>query len=254
MRICRDASVKRLVLTHHDPLREDDAIDAIVDQIQLGLRTDGASLEVLAAAEGLSLEVIGDPNHSAWRGQNQFQAKAAVDVFFETRPVIIYMADGPTQQTLSKAATLESLPGQVLVDEKDLLRSVLEDRPTLVLVGHNPPLVDGHRIVRAMRETEGSNAVQVPVVLVCEGAGGAASDRGAATDFLVAPFSLSYARTKIRAWVIRNACRWIRAQLPADEERRLQALHALAILDTPPDERLCLGKGGELSRNSVRQP
>ncbi len=237
VRICRDASVKRLVLTHHDPLREDHEIDAIVDQTRLGLRTDGASLEVLAAAEGLSLEVVGEPNRSAWRGQNQFQAKTAIEAFFETRPVIIYMADGPTQQTLSKATSLECLTGRVLVDEKDLLRSVLEDRPSLVLIGHNPPRVDGHRIVRALRETEGRNAVQVPVVLVSEGAGGAALDRGAATDLLVAPFSLSYARTKIRAWVIRNACRWIRAQLPPDEERRLQALHALAILDTRPEER-----------------
>src|SRR6185503_12824186 len=57
------------------------------------------------------------------------------------------------------------------------------------------------------------------------------------TDWLVAPFSMLYARTRIRAWALRQACRWIGAPRPPDEPARLRTLHELGLLDTPPEER-----------------
>jgi GAF domain-containing protein len=54
---------------------------------------------------------------------------------------------------------------------------------------------------------------------------------------LIWPFSEEYARTRIHAWVLREACRWKCATLPADEERRLIALHQSGVLDTEPEER-----------------
>jgi GAF domain-containing protein len=50
------------------------------------------------------------------------------------------------------------------------------------------------------------------------------------------PFTESYARTKIRAWVLRQACRWTQARIPENEATRLAALHDLGILDTDPEE------------------
>jgi GAF domain-containing protein len=58
-----------------------------------------------------------------------------------------------------------------------------------------------------------------------------------ATDWLVAPFSALYARTRIRAWALRQACRWIGAASPPDEAARLRALRELGILDSAPEER-----------------
>ena len=57
------------------------------------------------------------------------------------------------------------------------------------------------------------------------------------TDWLVWPFSSAYARTRIRAWLLRTACRWERAPIPEGEDRRLAALHSLGILDTPQEQR-----------------
>jgi hypothetical protein len=78
---------------------------------------------------------------------------------------------------------------------------------------------------------------ETPVVMVA-----AQEDPGAGTatgvsDWLIKPFTSSYARTKIRAWVLRTECRWIRATIPHDEERRITSLRELKILDTEPEER-----------------
>jgi len=54
---------------------------------------------------------------------------------------------------------------------------------------------------------------------------------------LLRPFSEQYARTRIRAWILRTTCRWIRARVPENEETRLAALKKLEILDTDPEER-----------------
>jgi GAF domain-containing protein len=64
-----------------------------------------------------------------------------------------------------------------------------------------------------------------------------AGDEAGVTDWLVHPFSAIYARTRVRAWLLRTACRWRPAPLPADEERRLGALRALNVLDTEREER-----------------
>ena len=52
------------------------------------------------------------------------------------------------------------------------------------------------------------------------------------TEWLVKPFTASYIRTKVRAWILRMACHWVKAQIPEDEERRLSSLRTLRILDT----------------------
>jgi GAF domain-containing protein len=57
------------------------------------------------------------------------------------------------------------------------------------------------------------------------------------SDFLVEPYSPVYARTRIRAWLMRAACHWVRAPTPNDEERRLAATRALGLIETPPEER-----------------
>jgi GAF domain-containing protein len=48
---------------------------------------------------------------------------------------------------------------------------------------------------------------------------------------------MEYARTRIRTWLMRAECHWTRAPIPRDESLRLAALRALAIMDTPPEER-----------------
>src|SRR4029450_11473546 len=46
-----------------------------------------------------------------------------------------------------------------------------------------------------------------------------------------------YARCNTWGCCVCCACRWVRAALPAEEEKRLAALRELSILDTKPEER-----------------
>jgi GAF domain-containing protein len=57
------------------------------------------------------------------------------------------------------------------------------------------------------------------------------------TEWVVWPASSFFLRTKLRAWLLRRSSRWQNASLPGDEEQRIEALHALGILDTEPEER-----------------
>ena len=57
------------------------------------------------------------------------------------------------------------------------------------------------------------------------------------TDVLVEPYSPNYARARIRAWLMRAACRWVRPSEPNDEDRRLAATRSLGLWKTPPEER-----------------
>jgi GAF domain-containing protein len=57
------------------------------------------------------------------------------------------------------------------------------------------------------------------------------------SEWLTTPFSAEYARSRIRAWLLRVESRWVRAPRPQDEDRRLAALRQLALLDSEPEER-----------------
>jgi phosphoribosyl 1,2-cyclic phosphodiesterase/CheY-like chemotaxis protein len=237
VRVCQDAGVKRLILSHHDPLREDAAIDRIVEEIRSRLRAEGSPLEVDAASEGLAIELRGDAKKPAEKAKPHFLAETSVNISSVTRPVLLHLIDNGIRDVLAEAITAEGIPLRVIADRKELLSGVLDNPPSLVIIEHEPPRIDGLEIARAIRRGEEPGKIQVPVVLVSTGHHPASLESGIATDWLVAPFSLSYARTKVRAWVLRTAIRWIRAEIPADEASRLSGLRELAILDTPPDER-----------------
>jgi DNA-binding response OmpR family regulator len=70
--------------------------------------------------------------------------------------------------------------------------------------------------------TEGSNdrQHQLPVVMVATQENQTAGAAAGVTDWLIRPFTDAYARTKIRAWVLRKACQSVRVVIPEDGKRR----------------------------------
>src|SRR5205814_3068461 len=85
---------------------------------------------------------------------------------------------------------------------------------------HDPPRIDGMEACRAIREQE-NDQEQLPVVMIAAQEDQAPGAAAGITDWLIKPFTDAYARTKIRAWVLRTACQSMREAIPEDEERGL---------------------------------
>jgi phosphoribosyl 1,2-cyclic phosphodiesterase/DNA-binding response OmpR family regulator len=234
----RAAGARRLALYHHDPLRDDDALDRVVASARE--QAAGWDLDVFAAAEGRTIEIR--PT-SVVPGP----ARAAPPIVATSEPpellgqsVVVAVDETEVREALVEAATADGVSVDLAITADEVIELVEVSRPSLLLLGHRIGGRDALEVCRRVRASVPRAAAEVPVVLVAGGdaeADRAAGTEAGVTDWLVAPFSVLYARTRIRAWALRQACRWVRAPLPPDEVVRLRALHEARILDSPAEER-----------------
>ena len=234
VKLGQHAQVKRLALTHHDPLRDDDAIDRVLAGIRDGLQTAASPLQVFAAVEGEIVEVQPSRSESSERSTAQFPATATIEPALAERSVLLGVADPSIAAVLSEAIRAEGIRFNFFSAIDEARNLINEDRPSLVILEHNKAGVDGMATCRAIRQIKDH---ETPVVMLAAQEDPGAGAASGVSDWLIKPFTSSYARTKIRAWVLRTECRWIRATIPADEERRIASLRELKILDTEPEER-----------------
>ena len=235
----RAAGARRLALYHHDPLRDDDALDRLAAAARAQAATLGAPIEIFAAAEGLTIDVtpttlIPGPVRGA------AAAEARVPAQLLSQVVLVAVDDVALRESLVEAARADDLTPQTTRDADETLATIEATRPSLLLLGRRLGGRDALDICREIRKSGAFHARDLPIVVVAAAEGDA--DRAAGveagvTDWFVAPFSALYARTRIRAWALRQACRWLRAALPADEAARLEVLRATGFLDSPAEER-----------------
>jgi len=233
VKLGQHARVKRLALTHHDPLRDDDSVDRVLAKIRDGLQTAAAQLQVFAASEGEIIEVRPSGAESSERPTPQkFPAMAPVKPALAERSVLLGVADPNLVAMLSEIIRAEGMRFSLFTAIDEARNLINTDRPSLVILEHTKAVIDGIAACDEIRQIEDD---ETPVIVVA-----AQEDLEVASgvsDWLIKPFTSSYARTKIRAWVLRTECRWIRAAIPADEQRRIVSLRELNILDTEPEER-----------------
>jgi phosphoribosyl 1,2-cyclic phosphodiesterase/CheY-like chemotaxis protein len=235
--VSRLAGARRLALTHHDPLRDDDALDRLVEDVRTGLRGTGATLEVFAAAEGqlVELAVGGEP-----RPGHLEPALAAATYLPPALPeqsVLLGTADPARARALAEALEADGIRTLLAPDTGAAQRLFAASQPSLVILDEHLPGMGGLEVCRAIRSAATVHAREVPIVIAAQQEDTAAGVEAGVTDWLVGSFSTVYARTRVRAWLLRVRCRWTRPPVPEDEERRLAALRGLGILDTQPEER-----------------
>ena len=231
------AEVKRLALTHHDPLRDDNAVDQVMEAVWADLGKKASSLEVFAAAEGQVLELQAAVTMGPARAPEEFSALTPIAPVLQKQSVLLGLVDATTALTIAQAVQADGIRVLMAPDGDAVLRVVRSDQPSLVIVEHSLPTMDGLEVCRAIRASGTAYAREVPIIITALQEHVAAGATAGVTDWLIKPFSHEYARTHVRAWLLRTICRWMQAPLPADEERRLAALHQLDILDTKPEER-----------------
>jgi phosphoribosyl 1,2-cyclic phosphodiesterase/CheY-like chemotaxis protein len=234
VKLAQRAQAKRLALTHHDPLRDDEAVDRMLAGIRAGLQTAASPLQVFAAVEGEIVEVQPSRSKPSERSVAQFSAAAPIAPALAERSVLLGIADPSMAAVLSEVIRAEGIRFNFFSAIDEARKLISKDRPSLVILEHDEARVDGMANCRAIREIKDH---ETPVVMVAAQEDPGAGAATGVSDWLIKPFTSSYARTKIRAWVLRTECRWIRATVPDDEERRIASLRELKILDTEPEER-----------------
>jgi phosphoribosyl 1,2-cyclic phosphodiesterase len=225
----REAKVARLALTHHDPLRSDDAIDEIVRNAHDDQLNMSPALEIFAAAEGQSVELRGR-HRPVTRSESTILNTPAL-----ANPLLLMTVKDPVAAgTIREAAQADGitvLESRGFTEALNITQSV----PSLVILEWEPDetdVVEGHK--RAHRSGD-VRALDVPILFVADEE--TVRAQRAVADWLIRPFSAAYARTRIRACLLRTACRWERVLTSQNEEQRLAVLHDLKILDTPAEER-----------------
>jgi CheY-like chemotaxis protein len=230
VRLAQHADVKHVALAHHDPLRTDDAVEAIVAKLKAGSAADGSRLLISAAAEGTVIAL--KPSGAAARRPTGagFSALTPVEPGLVQRSVLISVTDPAVATSLTEAAAAEGLRAHFCADADAARALIAKDPPSLAIIDRDAARRDGESICDAIRHMGND---ELPVVVVA----GQEDQADGIKDWLITPFTDSYARAKMRAWVLRQACRWARAPLPPDEEMRLAALRALGLLDSATEER-----------------
>jgi CheY-like chemotaxis protein/phosphoribosyl 1,2-cyclic phosphodiesterase len=200
------AGVRRLALFHHDPLRDDEALDRLVEACRRRAAAAGSGLDVFAAAEGQVLEVAGRG------GAAPAVAPAAPGSAPPRAPVgaetILIADDDPTVVRLL-TLTLQPDGYRLLTagDGKTALQMARAERPALVLLDWQMPGADGVEVTRALRADPDPHLRAVPVVLITGQTGADNAVVGfeaGVTDYLTKPFAPSHVRTRVRAWLLRR--------------------------------------------------
>jgi phosphoribosyl 1,2-cyclic phosphodiesterase/DNA-binding response OmpR family regulator len=234
--MCRTAGVRRLALTHHDPLRNDDHVDALCEDARTSQPQAGRPMAVFAAAEGMVVELNASLAAKEEGDSESFSAVTPIEPALQDHQVLIGIADGTLAEKIQQAAQADNLRILRAETSQDVLGIVRSTRLSLVILDDGE--VGGHALetCRAIRDMDIDHARDLPVVIVANADSDAGTDAGV-TDWLIRPFTAEYARTRVRAWVMRSMCRWGRAPFPENEAHRIEALKALQLIDTEKEER-----------------
>jgi CheY-like chemotaxis protein len=196
------ADARRLALTHHDPMRDDHAVDRLVALCRRRATDAGSALDVFAAAEGQVLRFCGEAAEApAAAGPPRSAAAAA--------PVTILICDDDAEIVRLLALALEPERYRVVTasDGEAALRAARRERPALILLDWQMPGADGVAVTRALRREADPALRDIPVVLITGLSGPentAAGFAAGVTDYLTKPFRPAHVRARVQAWLMRR--------------------------------------------------
>lgn len=231
------AGVRQLALYHHDPARNDEEVDRLVEAARARVASAAGALSVTGAAEGEAIELRGAANANRFSafvpsGLVKPAARAA------NEPVLIAGVGEEDWRLLTAAATADGVSNLAQVSAAQLKQAAKSGRASVIVLG-DAGEADPVALCAELRALQAREHCDTPIIVIADQAR-VPTDTGEAagvTDWLTRPYSVQYARSRLRAWMMRSMLRWRKAALPSDEEARLAAVHRLGLLDTPEEER-----------------
>jgi phosphoribosyl 1,2-cyclic phosphodiesterase len=232
MLVARTAGVGMLAFTHHDPLRTDDQIDALLESARATMLAAGSGIELFAASEGLTIPLASTDGAGA--AAPPLATPPARAITSDLQRALFEISDPNLSALLFEAAAASGIDPLFVADADDARELVRGEHVALAVVEHDPGRRDAFAVARMVAAANGRSRVPVLAIADREFPGG--EDAGI-SEWLIRPFSSVYASAKMQAWLMRGGSRWKKAALPDDEGKRLLALYSLNILDTPPEPR-----------------
>jgi len=200
------AHTRRLALTHHDPLRDDDSVDRIVEVCRERVRAAGGALEVIGARGGLTLELSrqeGGAREPEWPASPPERRRGP-----ET--VLVVDDDPAVVDVLADTLRLDGFRVLTAADGEAALRIARIERPAIILLDWHMPRLDGMVVARTLRAEADAYFREVPIVLLTAEVGAEGTKEGFAagvTDYLTKPFKPPFVSARVRVWLTRTAPR-----------------------------------------------
>ena len=194
------AGVERLVLFHHDPSHDDATMEGMEAMARAHVEQRGQALDVLAAREGLELEVRGSSAAPDMSHASALQHRQIIG-----GRVLLVSANEPEVAEIEEVLSDDGL---VFLRESDI-RAALSRGPELLpdIAVIDRELLDGNgdEVLDVLRDRLGRRNFPV-IVLADSSIPSDAVYRGEAswTDYLPKPFSPPMLRTRVRAWLART--------------------------------------------------
>jgi CheY-like chemotaxis protein len=202
--------VRRLALFHHDPTRDDAAIDRLWEQACRRATGCHSALEVYAAAEGQEIEVLPQPQPA--RATTGPIVSALRPAMLDGGGIaLIADADEAHCRLLEPALRDEGLQVVSATNGHAALQLARQHQPAVILLDMTLPGLDGLALCRLLRAEAASPVSQVPILLLTD-IKLAASDvveafAAGATDYLTTPVKPTLIRSRVRIWLQRTQAR-----------------------------------------------
>jgi len=199
--IAAAAGVRRLILFHHDPGRDDAGVDAVVRQARARAEATGTGLEVGAAIEGdeIVLAESGAVARSVEEGPRapRLPTRARILVADDDRAILTVL------ETILAGDGYQVV---CVTDGTEALELAQRDSFDLILLDVQMPERDGLDVARALRGDP--RLAGVPIVMLT--ARSSEEDIQAAfaegvTDYITKPFAVAQVRARVRSWLTRTA-------------------------------------------------
>ena len=198
------AGVKRLALFHHDPLRDDAAIDRLVERCRQ--RTVAGGLDIFAAAEGQTIE-LAERQAVVPRAARQTESSITKGVRAASATILLVDDDPDIVRLLTMTLRPEGFRLLSASDGNAALEIARAERPDLLLLDWNMPGRNGLEVCLSLRSESDPDLRDVPVVLLTahvEAQDTAAGFAAGVTDYVTKPFKPAHIRSRVQIWLRRK--------------------------------------------------